>query len=167
MKKTLVTVDNLKEFICTDNNKLYHTSGLIITAGAKDLCVKMGVEIVYGQVPCTSSCACHAQSSTNYQGSIACTQSSGANQVSGHTQSQCTKNASTSFCKSEDTGFKSFLLDASNPKAPQCRAGVTNDPLDQLLVKLSLVIREITGITDLVQLRQMSMEAAKIIHKNL
>lgn len=161
MKKILVTVENMETYICA--NKFYHTKALILTSEVKDLCAKRKIEIVYGAQ--VNSCtppqeACH---------SLSC-------QPSSFQSSSCQSNGSqASFPQvsplqakaNYDLHMQGLLHDASTPKQGSCCAGISNDPFEQMLVKLALTIREMYGITDLVQLRELSMEAAKIIKKNL
>lgn len=51
MKKTLISVDNLDEFICGQSHKLYNDGTKILTAGAKDELSRRGISIVYGPDP--------------------------------------------------------------------------------------------------------------------
>ncbi|MDO5536126.1 MAG: hypothetical protein Q4F72_01145 [Desulfovibrionaceae bacterium] len=57
MKKTLVCVDNLDEFICSKCGSFYQRSGMILTAGAKDELVRRGIRLQYGEPPAGSCCA--------------------------------------------------------------------------------------------------------------
>ncbi len=56
MKKKLVTVDNLEDYVCRASNQLHADSTIILTAGAKDELRKRGVAIVYGSGSAGSAC---------------------------------------------------------------------------------------------------------------
>lgn len=53
MSKTLISIDNIDQFICC--NKLMVDSSKILTPGARDELTRRGVEIVYGE----GGCDCH------------------------------------------------------------------------------------------------------------
>ncbi len=55
MGKTLITLDNIDEFVCC--GKLAMDSSKIITAGARDELTKRGIEVVYGEAE--GQCCCH------------------------------------------------------------------------------------------------------------
>ena len=55
MGKTLITLDNIDEFVCC--GKLAMDSTKIITAGARDELTKRGIEVVYGEAE--GQCCCH------------------------------------------------------------------------------------------------------------
>ena len=55
MGKTLITLDNIDEFVCC--GKLAMDSTKIITAGARDELTKRGIEMVYGEAE--GQCCCH------------------------------------------------------------------------------------------------------------
>jgi len=57
MGKTLITLDNIDEFVCC--GKLAMDSTKIITAGARDELTKRGIEVVYGEAE--GQCCCHEQ----------------------------------------------------------------------------------------------------------
>ena len=57
MGKTLITLDNIDEFVCC--GKLAMDSTKIITAGARDELTKRGIEVVYGKAE--GQCCCHEQ----------------------------------------------------------------------------------------------------------
>lgn len=57
MGKTLITLDNIYEFVCC--GKLAMDSSKIITAGARDELTKRGIEVVYGEAE--GQCCCHEQ----------------------------------------------------------------------------------------------------------
>lgn len=146
MKKTLITVDNLNEYICTQSNKLYSNNNVIITSGAKDLCTKRNIEIVYG---------CSAPDAQN-----CCIQSSSV-------QNNSIQNNSVQSNSAQDNSVQNLIASASKPTATTCCGGISNDPFEQLLVKLAVILKESYGITDMVQLRNLSMEAAKVIKNNI
>ena len=57
MKKTLICVDNLDEFICADSHSLHMDATRLLTPGAKDELSRRGIAIVYGpvdQAACTN-----------------------------------------------------------------------------------------------------------------
>ncbi len=65
MKKKLVGVECLNEYICQSSNKLYADGSIILSPGAKDELAKRGVTIVYGPRPdaaqgCPPGCTCPA-----------------------------------------------------------------------------------------------------------
>lgn len=47
MKKKLIRVDNLDEFICKESGKVHVDGNTILTPGAKDELTKRGIGIVY------------------------------------------------------------------------------------------------------------------------
>ncbi len=49
MAKQLVRRDNIEEFICHDENKLYVGQSLILTPGAKDYLQEKNITVVYGE----------------------------------------------------------------------------------------------------------------------
>ena len=55
MGKTLITLENIDEFVCC--GKLAMDSTKIITAGARDELTKRGIEVVYGEAE--GQCCCH------------------------------------------------------------------------------------------------------------
>jgi hypothetical protein len=57
MGKTLITLDNIDEFVCC--GKLAMDSSKIITAGARDELTRRGIEVVYGEAE--GQCCCHEQ----------------------------------------------------------------------------------------------------------
>ena len=59
MKKQLVQVDNLDEFICRVEAKIYIDAGMILTPGAKDELAKRRVTIVHGSCANSSTCGAH------------------------------------------------------------------------------------------------------------
>lgn len=62
MKKKLVRVDNLEEFICRSAAVLYADGTLILTAGAKDELGRRGISVVRGPCPeaAAGRCTAHA-----------------------------------------------------------------------------------------------------------
>lgn len=57
MSKTLITVDNLQDFI--HDNRLNMDADKILTAGARDELTRRGVDVVYDAAP-AGACAAHA-----------------------------------------------------------------------------------------------------------
>ena len=57
MKKTLVGVHNLDDFICKECGAFYQDGSMILTAGAKDELNRRGIRIQYGGAPAGSCCA--------------------------------------------------------------------------------------------------------------
>lgn len=57
MKKTLVGVHNLDDFICKECGAFYQDGSMILTAGAKDELNRRGIRIQYGEAPAGSCCA--------------------------------------------------------------------------------------------------------------
>lgn len=49
MKKTLICVDNLDDFVCHESRKLVMDGSRLLTPGAKDELTKRGIRIVYGR----------------------------------------------------------------------------------------------------------------------
>ena len=64
MGKTLITLDNIDEFVCC--GKLAMDSTKIITAGARDELTKRGIEVVYGEAE--GQCCCHEQANDHEHG---------------------------------------------------------------------------------------------------
>ena len=60
MSKQLVSVDNLDEFICKADGKMYVDGTIILTPGAKDELSKRHIDIVYGSAPhqAGNTCGC-------------------------------------------------------------------------------------------------------------
>lgn len=57
MKKTLVGVHNLDDFIRKECGAFYQDGSMILTAGAKDELNRRGIRIQYGGAPAGSCCA--------------------------------------------------------------------------------------------------------------
>ena len=55
MKKTLISVDNLEEHLCTVCGGL-HGDGALLTPGARDELARRGVRVVYGGGPQDGTC---------------------------------------------------------------------------------------------------------------
>ena len=159
MKKILISAENLNEHVCSKSNKLYFDKNMIITAGAKDACAQRNIEIVYGN-SISGVGNCSAPNCAMPSNSI-----SGVNNCS--TSSCVAPSNSISPSSIPKNSMHNLLTDASNTAAPTCRGGINNDPFEQVLVKLAATLKESYGITDLVQLRNLSMEAAKVIKNNL
>jgi ethanolamine utilization cobalamin adenosyltransferase len=51
MAKQLVGRDNVEQFICHEENKLYVGKTLILTPGAKDYLQEKSISVVYGEAP--------------------------------------------------------------------------------------------------------------------
>ena len=51
MKKELITVDNVNNYICKQDGKLYVFGNRLLTAGAKDELGRRRVSVVYGPEP--------------------------------------------------------------------------------------------------------------------
>lgn len=63
MSKTLISVENIEQFVCC--GKLLMDSSKILTAGARDELSRRGVEVVYGEEGQT--CCCHGSGVTAAQ----------------------------------------------------------------------------------------------------
>ena len=63
MGKTLITLDNIDEFVCC--GKLAMDSTKIITAGARDELTKRGIEVFYGEAE--GQCCCHEQAHGHHE----------------------------------------------------------------------------------------------------
>lgn len=59
MKKILVTIDNLAEYICRLDKKIYVDNTMILTPGAKDELSKQGICIVRDSCPEATGCTAH------------------------------------------------------------------------------------------------------------
>ncbi len=59
MKKQLVQVDNLDEYICRAEATIYVDAGMILTPGAKDELAKRRVTIVHGSRSNSHPCGAH------------------------------------------------------------------------------------------------------------
>ncbi len=55
MGKQLIGRDNVEQFICHDERKLYVNKTMILSPGGKDYLHEQGVTIVYGERPMTGS----------------------------------------------------------------------------------------------------------------
>ena len=53
MGKQLVRRDNVEQFICHEEKKLYVGQALILTPGAKDYLQEKSIAVVYGEQPAT------------------------------------------------------------------------------------------------------------------
>lgn len=56
MSKTLITVDNLQDYVT--GNRLAMDGSKILTAGARDELTRRGIEIAWGDAPAESCCGC-------------------------------------------------------------------------------------------------------------
>ncbi len=145
MKKSLICVENLDSYICAQTNKVYCDKNTIITASAKDLCSSKGVEIIYDVAPyggCAQSVDAVSKASPKAEKSCCGCSSSNENTALKSIISENTKESVTSCCKS-------------------------SDPFEKVLIKLALMIQQNFGINDMAKLRELSLEAAKIIKNNL
>lgn len=61
MKKTLITVDNVQDFICQVEKRIY-VDGMILTPGAKDELHKRGIDIIFSSCPEVKGCQAHSNS---------------------------------------------------------------------------------------------------------
>ena len=65
MKKTLIQVNNLDDYICKADSRIFvDSAGMILTPGAKDALRKRGIALVYGPCPEAASCTLHAPAAT-------------------------------------------------------------------------------------------------------
>ena len=55
MGKQLVRRDNVEQFICHEEKKLYIGQALILTPGAKDYLQEKSIAVVYGEQPATET----------------------------------------------------------------------------------------------------------------
>ncbi len=140
MKKTLICVENVAKYICAQTNKVYCDKNTIITASAKDYCSAKGVEVVYDVAPYNSDCGCAKPTPQPVQAAIS--------------------------YEKENDALKSIISEGCKASSSSC-CSRRADPFEQVLIKLAIIIQENFGVTDLVKLRAMSLEAAKIIQKNL
>ncbi len=139
MKKTLICVENVNTYICAQTNKVYCDKNTIITASAKDYCSAKGVEVVYDVAPYNSDCGCAQPIPHSIQQAVS--------------------------YEKEGNALKNIIQESCKEKVTSCCK--SSDPFEQVLIKLAVIIQENFGITDLPKLREMSLEAAKIIKKSL
>ena len=60
MKKTLIQLNNMDEFICKASPRIFiDGTTMILTPGAKDALTKRGVKVIHGTCPDAAGCTLH------------------------------------------------------------------------------------------------------------
>ena len=142
MKKELITVDNVNNYICKQDGKLYVFGNRLLTAGAKDELGRRRVTVVYGPEPVVAPAAAPASS--------------------------CSSAAGTPCGKSHGTCRGG--CNCSSAITPGIAAGAplgSYTSVESLALALATMLKEKYGVTDPAELKELTAKALKAIRDNM
>ena len=142
MKKELITVDNVNNYISKQDGKLYVFGNRLLTAGAKDELGRRHVAVVYGPEPVAAPAAAAAPAVAS-SSSCACGKSHGS----------CRGGCN---CGSSIT--------------PGIAAGAplgSYTSVESLALALATMLKEKYGVTDPAELKELTAKALKAIRDNM
>ena len=142
MKKELITVDNVNNYICKQDGKLYVFGNRLLTAGAKDELGRRRVTVVYGPEPVVAPAAAPASS--------------------------CSSAASTPCGKSH--GACRGGCNCGSAITPGIAAGAplgSYTSVESLALALATMLKEKYGVTDPAELKDLTAKALKAIRDNM
>lgn len=142
MKKELITVDNVNNYICKQDGKLYVFGNRLLTAGAKDELGRRRVTVVYGPEPVVAPAAAPASS--------------------------CSSAAGTPCGKSHGTCRGG--CNCSSAITPGIAAGAplgSYTSVESLALALATMLKEKYGVTDPAELKDLTAKALKAIRDNM
>ena len=142
MKKELITVDNVNNYICKQDGKLYVFGNRLLTAGAKDELGRRRVTVVYGPEPVVAPAAAPASS---------CSSAAGA---------PCGKSHGT--CRGG--------CNCGSAITPGIAAGAplgSYTSVESLALALATMLKEKYGVTDPAELKDLTAKALKAIRDNM
>ena len=142
MKKELITVDNVNNYICKQDGKLYVFGNRLLTAGAKDELGRRRVTVVYGPEPVVAPAAAPASSCSSAAGTP-CGKSHGA-------------------CRGG--------CNCGSAITPGIAAGAplgSYTSVESLALALATMLKEKYGVTDPAELKELTAKALKAIRDNM
>ncbi len=142
MKKELITVDNVNNYICKQDGKLYVFGNRLLTAGAKDELGRRRVTVVYGPEPVVAPAAVPASSCSSAAGTP-CGKSHGA-------------------CRGG--------CNCGSAITPGIAAGAplgSYTSVESLALALATMLKEKYGVTDPAELKDLTAKALKAIRDNM
>lgn len=142
MKKELITVDNVNNYICKQDGKLYVFGNRLLTAGAKDELGRRRVTVVYGPEPVVAPAAAPASSCSSAAGTP-CGKSHGA-------------------CRGG--------CNCGSAITPGIAAGAplgSYTSVESLALALATMLKEKYGVTDPAELKDLTAKALKAIRDNM
>ena len=142
MKKELITVDNVNNYICKQDGKLYVFGNRLLTAGAKDELGRRRVTVVYGPEPVVVPAAAPASS--------------------------CSSAAGTPCGKSHGTCRGG--CNCGSVITPGIAAGAplgSYTSVESLALALATMLKEKYGVTDPAELKDLTAKALKAIRDNM
>ena len=142
MKKELITVDNVNNYISKQDGKLYVFGNRLLTAGAKDELGRRRVSVVYGPEPVAAPVQAPAAS---------CGSASGT---------PCGKSHGT--CRGG--------CNCGSAITPGIAAGAplgSYTSVESLALALATMLKEKYGVTDPAELKELTAKALKAIRDNM
>ena len=142
MKKELITVDNVNNYICKQDGKLYVFGNRLLTAGAKGELGRRRVTVVYGPEPVVAPAAAPASS--------------------------CSSAAGTPCGKSHGTCRGG--CNCGSAITPGIAAGAplgSYTSVESLALALATMLKEKYGVTDPAELKDLTAKALKAIRDNM
>ena len=142
MKKELITVDNVNNYISKQDGKLYVFGNRLLTAGAKDELGRRRVSVVYGPEPVAAPVQAPAASCGSVSGTP-CGKSHGA-------------------CRGG--------CNCGSAITPGIAAGAplgSYTSVESLALALATMLKEKYGVTDPAELKELTAKALKAIRDNM
>ena len=144
MKKELITVDNVNNYISKQDGKLYVFGNRLLTAGAKDELGRRRVAVVYGPEPVAApAAAAKPAASAAPASSCACGKSHGS-------------------CRGG--------CNCGSAITPGIAAGAplgSYTSVESLALALASMLKEKYGVTDPAELKELTAKALKAIRDNM
>ncbi|MBQ5728287.1 MAG: hypothetical protein IIV56_05130 [Mailhella sp.] len=142
MKKELITVDNVNNYISKQDGKLYVFGNRLLTAGAKDELGRRRVSVVYGPEPVAAPVQAPAASCGSVSGT------------------PCGKSHGT--CRGG--------CNCGSAITPGIAAGAplgSYTSVESLALALATMLKEKYGVTDPAELKELTAKALKAIRDNM
>ena len=142
MKKELITVDNVNNYISKQDGKLYVFGNRLLTAGAKDELGRRRVSVVYGPEPVAAPVQAPAASCGSVSGT------------------PCGKSHGT--CRGG--------CNCGSAITPGIAAGAplgSYTSVESLALALAAMLKEKYGVTDPAELKELTAKALKAIRDNM
>jgi hypothetical protein len=146
MKKELITVDNVNNYISKQDGKLYVFGNRLLTAGAKDELGRRRVSVVYGLEPVAAPAQAPAAAPASSCGSASGT--------------PCGKSHGT--CRGG--------CNCGSAITPGIAAGAplgSYTSVESLALALATMLKEKYGVTDPAELKELTAKALKAIRDNM
>ena len=145
MKKELITVDNINNYISKQDGKLYVFGNRLLTAGAKDELGRRRVAVVYGPEPVAAPVA-----------------SAPAAPAAAASSSSCACGKSHGSCRGG--------CNCGSAITPGIAAGAplgSYTSVESLALALASMLKEKYGVTDPAELKELTAKALKAIRDNM